>query len=102
MPDCTVDFDYNIYLEDLYHETEAWAGPMLPALLIIGFVLEATARPPVIIILLVAASLVGIGIFFLFNFTSVLIVESTIKVLLICTINVITMVVIEAYPCHLR
>lgn len=102
MPDCTIDFDYNIYLEDLFQETEAWAGPMLPALLIVGFVLEATSRPPVIITLLVAASLVGIGIFFLYNFTSILIVESIMKVLLICTINAITMVVIEAYPCHLR
>lgn len=102
MPDCTVDFDYNIYLEDLYIETDAWAWPMVPALLIIGFVLEATSRPPAIIALLVVASLVGIGIFFLYNFTSILVVEATMKVLLICTINVITMVVIEAYPCHLR
>lgn len=102
MPDCTVDFDYNIYLEDLYQETYAWARPMLPALLIIGFVLEATSRPSVMITLLALASLVGIGIFFLYNFTSILIVEATIKVLLICTVNTVTMVVIEAYPCHLR
>lgn len=102
MPDCTVDFDYNIYLEDLYHETEAWAAPMLPALLILGFVLEAITRPPLVIVLLVMASLVAIGIFFLYNFTSILIVEATVKVLLIGAVNVITVVVIEAYPCHLR
>lgn len=102
LPDCTVDFDYNIYLEDLFQETDAWAWPMFPALLVIGFLLESTTRPPVIITLLVAASLVGIGIFFLYNFTSILIVESTLKVLLVCTINAVTTVVIEAYPCHLR
>lgn len=102
MPDCTVDFDYNIYILDLLKETDAWAIPMAPALLLIGFFLEATTRPPIIITLLSAASLIGIGIFFLNNFTSILLVEATIKVLLICAINAINMVVIEAYPCHLR
>ncbi|KAF2904022.1 hypothetical protein ILUMI_02159 [Ignelater luminosus] len=100
--DCTVDFDYNIYLDELFQETIAWAAPMVPALLLLGFILEATSRPPVLVVLLTLASLAGIGIFFLINFLSVLIVEATIKVLLMCAVNAITMVVIEGYPCHLR
>ncbi|KAI4467048.1 synaptic vesicle glycoprotein 2 [Holotrichia oblita] len=99
---CTIDFDYNIFVEDLYQETIAWAGPMLPALLVIGFMLEATTRPPEILMLLLLTSLTGIGIFFLSSFASVLVVEAIIKVFLICTLNVITIVVIEGYPCYLR
>ncbi|KAF5270225.1 hypothetical protein FQA39_LY08439 [Lamprigera yunnana] len=99
---CVVDFDYNIYLNDLFEETVAWAGPMVPALLILGFVLEATSRPPVLVVVLILASLTSIGIFFLMNFISVVVIEATIKVLLICAVNTVTMVVIEGYPCHLR
>ncbi|KAK9711068.1 Pentapeptide repeats (9 copies) [Popillia japonica] len=99
---CAIDFDYNIFVEDLYQETIAWAGPMLPALLVIGFMLEATTRPPEILMLLLLTSLTGIGIFFLSSFASVLVVEAIIKVFLICTLNVITIVVIEGYPCYLR
>ncbi|XP_031329329.1 synaptic vesicle glycoprotein 2B-like isoform X2 [Photinus pyralis] len=102
LTDCVVDFDYNIYLNDLFKETIAWAGPMVPALLVLGFVLEATSRPPVLVLLLVLASVVSIGIFFLVNFVSTVIVEAIFKVLLICAVNVLTMVVIEGYPCHLR
>ncbi|XP_017772502.1 PREDICTED: synaptic vesicle glycoprotein 2B-like [Nicrophorus vespilloides] len=100
--DCAVDFDYNIYFEDLCKETVAWAGPMVPALLIIGTILEIGQRPTIIAILLTLTSLTTIGIFFLYNLTSVLIVEVIIKVLLICAINATNIVVIEAYPCHLR
>lgn len=100
--ECTIEFDYNMYMDDLYTETVAWAGPMVPSLLVIGFVLEATTRPPVTVVLLILASLAGIGIFFIINFTSILVVEATIKVLLMCAINVVTMVVLEGFPCYLR
>lgn len=100
--ECTVDFDFNIYLDDFYQETIAWAGPMVPSLLIIGFILETTLRPPIVVVLLIMASLTGIGIFFISTFTSVLIVEALIKVLITCALNAITMVIIEAYPCYLR
>lgn len=99
---CKVDFDFNIYLDDYYQETIAWAGPMVPSLLVIGFVLETTLRPPIVVVLLVMASLTGIGIFFLNTFTSILVVESLIKVLIVTALNAITMVIIEAYPCYLR
>lgn len=102
MSDCSIDFDYNIYLEYLFIETNCWGLPMVVCLLIIGIVLEATRRPPVMIVLLSIASLTGIGIFFLVNIMSVLIVETILKVLLMCAVHVVTMVVIEAYPCHLR
>lgn len=97
-----MDFDYNNFLEDLYEETIAWAGPMLPSLILTGFILEATLRPPVIVVLLVLGSLTGIGFFFLSHFASVLVVESINKLLVMCSINAITVVVVEAYPCHLR
>lgn len=100
--DCSLDFDYNIYLDDLYQETIAWAGPMVPSLLFIGFVLEAMTRPPLIVTLFVLTSLTGIGIFFLKNFASILVVEAILKVLLMCAVNVVTVVVVEGYPCHLR
>lgn len=100
--DCTVDFDFNIYLDDFYQETIAWAGPMVPAVLVVGFILETTLRPPIVVVLLVMGSLSGIGIFFLDTFASILIVESLIKVLIVCALNAITMVIIEGYPCYLR
>lgn len=100
--DCLMDFDYNNYLGDLYQETLAWAGPMMPCLLFVGFILESILRPPIIVVLLVFGSLTGIGILFLSNFASVLVVEAIIKILLMCAVNAVTVVVIEAYPCHLR
>ncbi|XP_023311112.1 synaptic vesicle glycoprotein 2B-like [Anoplophora glabripennis] len=100
--DCTVDFDYNIYLEDLYDETLAWSGFMFPALFFMGFILETTTRPPVIIVTLVLAAITGAGIFFASTSFIVTTVELVIKILLMCAVNAITLVVVEGYPCHLR
>lgn len=100
--DCIVDFDYNIYLEDLYRETIAWAGPMLPSLLILGFLLEITLRPPIVVTLLLLSSISSIGIFFQYRFSFILLTEALVKVFLMCAINTLTMVIIEGYPCHLR
>lgn len=99
---CNVDFDFNIYLNDFYKETIAWAGPMMPALLVVGFLLETRLRPPIVVVLLVVTSLTGINVIFISTFASVLAVEALIKILLTCALNAITMVIIEAYPCYLR
>lgn len=100
--ECIVDFDYNIYLEDLYANTLAWAGAMFPALLFMGFILETTIRPPLIFSSFGIASLASIGIFFWTNIFLITLIELTVKVMLMCGINALTMVVVEAYPCHVR
>ncbi|KAJ3637116.1 hypothetical protein MTP99_000599 [Tenebrio molitor] len=100
--DCIVDFDYNIYLDDLYEDTLAWAGSMFPALLFMGFILETAARPPLIFTTMGTASITSIGIFFWTNTFVVTLIELTVKIMLMCAVNAITMVVVEAYPCHLR
>ncbi|CAH0552105.1 unnamed protein product [Brassicogethes aeneus] len=100
--DCFEDFDYNIYMDDLYDETIAWSGSMFPALFVLGFVIETISRPPVIITSLGLAAIAGSGIFLLTTSVIVEIVEVLIKIFLTCAVNVITLVVVEAYPCHLR
>lgn len=102
VPECLSSFDYNTYLDDLYHETIAWAAPMVPVLLFIGFILETVSRSRILTVLLILGGIGGIGIFFTHNFVTVLVVEAMIKVWLMCAVNVITMIVIEGYPCHLR
>lgn len=102
VPECLSNFDYNTYLDDLYHETIAWAAPMVPVLLFIGFILETVSRSKILIVLLILGGIGGIGIFFTQNFVTVLVVEAMIKVWLMCSVNVITMIIIEGYPCHLR
>ncbi|CAG9860560.1 unnamed protein product [Phyllotreta striolata] len=101
--DCIVDFDYNVFLDDLNDDTLAWAGFMFPALFFIGFVLETVPRPPVVIATFVLAGISAGGIFLVS--TSAFIastVDLLIKIFLMCAVNGLTMVVIEGYPCHLR
>lgn len=97
-----VDFDYNIFLEDFYDETMTWAGLMFPVLFFMGFILETSSRPPIIIGTLVLASFASAGIFFISTSLIVTTVELFIKIFLMCAVNAITLVVVEAYPCHLR
>lgn len=75
---------------------------MFSALLFMGFILETASRPPTIVVMLVLASLTGIGIFFMTNPFSVTTFELIMKILLMCTVNAVTLVVVEGYPCHLR
>ncbi|KAJ3648424.1 hypothetical protein Zmor_020229 [Zophobas morio] len=100
--DCIVDFDYNIYLDDLYEDTLAWAGSMFPALLFMGFILETAARPPLIFTTIGIASMTSLGMFFWTSTFVVTMIELTVKIMLMCAVNAITMVVVEGYPCHLR
>ncbi|KAJ8955881.1 hypothetical protein NQ318_005429 [Aromia moschata] len=100
--DCTVDFDYNIYLEDLYDETLAWSGFMIPSLFFMGLILETTTRPPVVVVTLVLAALAAAGIFFASTSFIVMAVELIMKILVMCAVNAVTLVVVEGYPCHLR
>lgn len=100
--DCIVNFDYNIYLDDLYEDTIAWAGSMFPALLFMGFILETASRPPIIFTTMGIASITCIGIFFWTNTFIVTLIELTVKIMLMCAVNAINMVVVEGYPCHLR
>ncbi|CAH1110318.1 unnamed protein product [Psylliodes chrysocephalus] len=101
--DCIIDFDYNIYLEDLYEETLSWSGFMFSSLLFIGFILETASRPPVIIATFILAGVSAGGIFL--SSASVFIastVDLLMKIFLMCAVNALTMVVVEGYPCHLR
>ncbi|XP_019877927.2 synaptic vesicle glycoprotein 2B-like isoform X2 [Aethina tumida] len=100
--DCFVDFDFNIYMDDLYDETIAWSGTMFPVLFLLGFIIETVTRPPVIISLLLLAGIAGAGIFFLTTSVIVETIEVLIKIFLMCAVSVVTLVVVEAYPCHLR
>ncbi|KAF7267284.1 hypothetical protein GWI33_019474 [Rhynchophorus ferrugineus] len=103
---CVVDFDYNIYLDDLYGETLAWSCCMIPALFLFGFLLQFTTRSKIIAIVLLLASQAGAEILFIhvFGYSTIIftVVEVIVKVLLVCALNAISLVVVEAYPCHLR
>ncbi|CAH2007800.1 unnamed protein product [Acanthoscelides obtectus] len=99
---CNVDFDYNIYLEDLYDETLAWAGFMFPSLFFMGFVLETATRPPVATIACALTAAASAGMFAANAAFWVTTVELAVKILLACALNAVTMTVVEGYPCHLR
>ncbi|XP_030760231.1 synaptic vesicle glycoprotein 2B-like isoform X2 [Sitophilus oryzae] len=103
---CVIDFDYNIYLDDLYDETLAWSGFMIPGLFLFGFLLDFTTRSRIIVILLLLASQVGGEILFIhfLGYSTIIFtaVEIIVKVLLVCALCAISLVVVEAYPCHLR
>ncbi|XP_060529867.1 synaptic vesicle glycoprotein 2C-like [Cylas formicarius] len=104
--ECVVDFDYNIYLEDLYDETLAWSSFMVPTLFSYGFAMETVSRTRAVVITLALASQAGGGILFfhLFGYSTMVFVavEVVLKVLLVCSLNALTLVVVEAYPCDLR
>lgn len=100
--ECLLDFDYNIFLTDIYDDTLTWAGSMFPALLFMGFILETVQRPPTIFIMLALASFCGLGMFYIITPFIINAFDLIIKVLIMCALNALTMVVIEAYPCHIR
>lgn len=100
--ECVVDFDYNIYVNDLFYETIAWSGSLYFLLIVGGFWMEGTSRPPVLVALLIAASLVGLGVFLFFNVLAVIVIQAVIKIFLVGSLSIVTMVVIEGYPCHMR
>lgn len=100
--ECTLDFDYNIYLHDLYIETIWWTCAVMLGLILIGFLLGCCPRPVAITTLFTAAAVAAIGIFFLIDISSVLIVEAVLKSLMMCSMNGVIVATVEAYPCHLR
>lgn len=75
---------------------------MFPTLFFLGFILETTTRPAIIIGTLVLAALASGGILLATNYFLVTTIDMLMRILLMCAVNVITLVVIEGYPCHLR
>lgn len=100
--ECALDFDYNIYLEDLYKETVSWCVAMALGLIICGLLASCCPRPVAITTLLAMSAASAVGIFFLHDFYSVVVVEAVLKTCIMCAMNAVIVATVEAFPCHLR
>ncbi|KAG5888000.1 hypothetical protein JTB14_016624 [Gonioctena quinquepunctata] len=100
--DCTFNFDYNIYIEDLHEETIAWSLLMAFSLAFVGFILETGSRRKLVMATMVLVGLTGAGIFFANYLYVINSIDALMRVLLTCAVNGVTVVVVEGYPCHLR
>nr|XP_023030215.1 synaptic vesicle glycoprotein 2B-like isoform X2 [Leptinotarsa decemlineata] len=98
--DCTLSFDYNIYLEDLHVETLKWSLLMAIFLVFQGFI---SSRRFVIMTVML---LIGVSsLMLLLYHQDIEGLESGLevtKVFLMCILSAVTVVVVEGYPCHLR
>lgn len=100
--ECSINFDYNIYLEDLYLETITWAGFMFPALQFLSIISQTIPRPTVISGVLALATVTSTMFIFGTEYVIVTLVDIIVRVLLMCAVNILSLIVVEGYPCHLR
>ncbi|XP_066249429.1 synaptic vesicle glycoprotein 2B-like isoform X1 [Euwallacea similis] len=102
---CAVDFDYNIYLDDLRREIEIGSILMVPVLLGTGLILAKNllSRSRILVVLWAVTCQTSLGILvFNYNFLLFSVIALALQLLLNAVLTVITLVVLEAYPCYIR
>ncbi|XP_049807229.1 synaptic vesicle glycoprotein 2B-like [Schistocerca nitens] len=102
IPGCQKDFDYNIYLKEVFQENLVGQLAILPGAFISGFIIDKTGRVKVIGISMFLSSIAAFFIWFLDTDAAVMIFEAIFNFMFIAGWNVIDVITIESYPTHLR
>ncbi|CAG0893701.1 unnamed protein product [Cyprideis torosa] len=102
MVGCQLDFDFNIQLEEVFHEHLFGQLALIPGTIVSLFLLDKFGRVHVLAGSLFLSSVTAFFIWFLSTKVSVIIFEVIFNFIFIAGWNAVDIATVEYYPAHLR
>ncbi|KDR10619.1 synaptic vesicle glycoprotein 2B-like [Zootermopsis nevadensis] len=99
---CPLDFDYNIYLEEVFHEHLVGQIAILPGALLSALAIGKLGRVKIIGLSMFLSSVHALCIWFLSSSTAMEIHEAVFNFIFMSGWNAMNIATIESYPTHLR